>query len=234
MDRGALTEAVVVGALGAAAGWTATAWAGFGWAGAAVGGANGVVAGHIGLYDWSRLRGWVGFGLDSTWGLFGIALGLGLGALNLLRRDRDYVVEMSARHGYHVFAGGLGLRKDFALALGNVIANAGGSVGLRGASAGVRNRRRFLVEHEALHVFQNRLFGPLYQMLYVAWVVGAGAVGLVVAALSRRDRGRIIETLAYYDNPFEYWAYRNNHYWPPRGAVKRWAWGIGVRDSSSQ
>ena len=224
MDRGALAEGLVVGALGGLFGFVATEWLGFGPVGAAVGAANGLVAGWWGIYDWIRPAGWLSFIADSTWGLTGTVLGLALGAVNLTRADRGYVAELSARRGFHVFAGGFGLRRGFALTLGNVVANAGGSVGLVGESAGVADRRRFVIEHEGLHVFQNRVFGPMFQLTYVAWVVGAGLVGLVVAAFAPSERLAIIETFAYYNNPFEYWAYRNNRYWPPRGAVKRFVW----------
>ena len=73
----------------------------------------------------------------------------------------------------HIYQDGFGLRPDFALASGNVISNAGGKVGLRGESDLVVRRRRFVVAHEGVHVFQSRLFGPLYHAIYVAWMVGA-------------------------------------------------------------
>ncbi len=224
MDRGTLTEAAMTGALGSVFGFVATDWFGFGFVGAVVAGANGLAGGWSGIYDWIRPSGWVSFLADSTWGLVGTALGLLLGAANLLRSDRDYVGDLSTRAGRHVFVGGLGLRRGFALTQGNVVSNAGGSLGLRGESRSVTNRRRFVVEHEGLHVFQNRLFGPAFQILYGAWLVGAGLIGLMVAAFSRSERLAIIETFAYYNNPFEYWAYRNNKYWPPKDAVKRFAW----------
>jgi len=224
MRRDAVIEAGLAGGLGGVFGFAATGWVGLGWLGAGVGAANGLVGGWRGIYDWARPRGWFGFVADSTWGLVGSALALVFGALNLTRSDRDYVAEFSHRRGFHVFAGGIGLRRDFALALGNVVANAGGAVGLRGESTRVVNRRRFVVEHEGLHVLQSRLLGPLYQPLYGLWLIGAGSVGLLVAVRSKGDRLAIIETFAYYNNPFEYWAYRNNHYWPPKGAVKRFAW----------
>lgn len=222
MGRGAATEAGLVGLLGAVCGFGATWWLDLGYVGAALGAINGAAAGWQGIYDWSRPAGWLALLADSTWGLVGTTAGLGFGALNLLRADRDHVGDFCRRRGYHVFAGGIGLRRDFALAIGNVIANAGGRVGLRGESERAGLRRRFVIEHEGLHVLQNRLFGPLFPLLYLGWVIGAGLVGLVLAAIERR--WAVVETLAYYDNPFEYWAYRNNRYWPPRGAVAKYAW----------
>ncbi len=219
-----MTEAAATGALGAVFGFVATDWLGLGFLGATIAGANGLAGGWAGIYDWIRPVGWVSFVADSTWGLAGTTLGLVLGVLNLFASNRDYAADLSSRNGCHVFSGGLGLRRGFAVTQGNVVSNAGGLVGLRGESGAVANRRRFVVEHEGLHVFQNRTFGPLFQLLYVGWLVGAGLIGVMVAAVSRTERLAIIETFAYYNNPFEYWAYRNNRYWPPKDAVKRFAW----------
>ena len=37
-------------------------------------------------------------------------------------------------------------------------------------------------------------------------------------------------TLAYYNNPFEYWAYRRDRYWPPAGADQSLAWKGDAQD----
>jgi hypothetical protein len=34
-----------------------------------------------------------------------------------------------------------------------------------------------------------------------------------------------VETAAYYDNPFEYWAYRNDGRWEANGAHTALKWG---------
>ena len=54
---------------------------------------------------------------------------------------------------------------------------------------------------------------------------GGGAAGLATALITDRRRiWSVVETFAYYDNPFEYWAYRKDRYWPPRGAHPRFVW----------
>lgn len=225
-------EALMVGAAAAALGWAVGVVIGGGWpalVATSVAGVNGVIAGAVGLYSWNRAKGWAFFVLDATWGLFGNLLALALHVVNL-RGDSGYVLDMCRRTNRHVYEGGVGLRADFALALGNVISNAGGRVGLRGESDRVANRRKFVVAHEGLHVLQNRLFGPLYQILYVAWMIVFAVVGLLIWLLrERRQLGKIIETLTYYNNPFEYWAYRNDGYWPPKGVHPRYAWGGGKK-----
>ena len=55
-------------------------------------------------------------------------------------------------------------------------------------------------------------------------LVGAGTIGVVVALVRRREFGSTIATFAYFDNPFEYWAYRNDKYWPPSDAHPSFVW----------
>ena len=158
-------------------------------------------------------------------------MALVLHILNHVGGDPVYVNDMCSRTNRHVYEGGIGLRRGFALALGNVISNAGGSVGLRGESERVAKRRKFVVAHEGVHVLQNRLFGPLYQAIYVGWMAVFAVIGVLIWLLrERKDLGQIIETLAYYNNPFEYWAYRNDKYWPPKGVHPTYAWGGGKSD----
>ena len=136
------------------------------------------------------------------------------------------MVGMSRRANRHVYEGGYSVRPGFALAIGNVVSGGGGTAGLRGDSARVVRRRRLIDVHEGTHLFQNRLLGPLYSLGYLGWMASAAVVGLLVGlAKDRRHLWSIIETLAYYDNPFEYWAYRNDDYWPPYGARRGYTWG---------
>ena len=189
-------------------------------------GVNGLVSGAVGVYSWKRLPGWASFLADSTWGLVGVLAGLLLHAANLFHRNPAYAVEMSRRSDRHVYEGGFSTRPGFALAVGNVVSAGGGVVGLRGDSSRVVRRRRLVDVHEGTHLFQNRLLGPIYPVAYFGWMLVAGAVGLVVGLLADRRRvWAVMETFAYYNNPFEYWAYRKDDYWPPRGAHPRYTWG---------
>ena len=224
-------EGLVAGALGAGLAWAVLSpfgtWTpGLVAAGAVVGGLNGLVSGVAGIYEWRLVRGWLCFVLDSTWALPGVAAGVLLHAANVLHPNPSYVAGMSRRVNRHVYEGGYSARPGFALALGNVVSGAGGSVGLRGDSERVVRRRKLVEVHESAHLFQNRLLGPLYTLGYLAWMAAAGGVGLFVSlARDRKHLWSVIETFAYYDNPFEYWAYRKDDYWPPVGAHPRYVWG---------
>jgi hypothetical protein len=229
-------ESLIVGVLGGLLAWGVGTLIGISWLPvtlATVGALNSLITGAMGMYTWHRAKGWLFFLLDSTWGLFGVALGLVLHIANTIKgsvgkKSAVSVTDMCRRTNRYVYEGGVGLRTGFALALGNVISNAGGTVGLRDESAKVAKRRQFVVAHEGVHVLQNRIFGPLYQLVYVGWMVLAALLGVIVWLVrDRKNLGQIIETMAYYNNPFEYWAYRNDDYWPPKGAHDRYAWGSG-------
>ena len=215
-----LAEAVVTAAFGSWLGLTA----GFlvaGPAGAALGGAiaaiNGLAAGYHGIYDWRGVRGWLAFAADSTWGLLGTTLGVVLLVANLGTRRAMTIREQSRRCNRHVHDGGLALKPFFALTLGNIISNANP----RGRGV----NPSFLSRHEELHIWQSRAFGPLFPLTYALWWAGGVVVGTVVWLFHRDESWRrLVETAAYYDNPFEYWAYRNDENWPPAGAHPLLAW----------
>ena len=88
-------------------------------------------------------------------------------------------------------------------------------------------RRKLVTDHEAVHIWQARWFGPLYLVLYLAWTL-MGALGGVLLWLRRGRReplGQLVESCSYYLNPFEWWAYSRDNLWPPPGL----ATGVGWR-----
>jgi len=186
--------------------------------GAIMGGMNGLISGMTGIYDWTSIDGYLAFLSDSTWGLLGTSLGNIVHVVNLFYGDRQYRADLSHRQNRHVYEGGFALKSGFAFTQGNVISNAG--QGGKGVNAS------FIANHEELHITQSRIFGPLFQATYIVWAVGGFIVGSIVWFFNTdEDYGSVIETAAYYDNPFEYWAYKNDSNWPPSGANPVIAWG---------
>ena len=215
-------EAVVVAAAGTALGWLTGFPLDLEWVGGSIGGLSGFIAGRKQIYDWKAVAGWAGFLLDSTWGLVGTAGSLFFHGLQKLMPTGIYRPELSTRKGRHVYAGGYRLKAGFATAIGNVITNADGLSGLDGDGG---PRRRLLIDrHEMLHVWQHRLFGPLFPALYTMWFVLGALAGLMVAAVAKKPVAKSVLTVAYYNNPFEYFAYRRDEYWPPAGADKSLTW----------
>jgi hypothetical protein len=183
-----------------------------------VGGINGAMCGWRGTYDWRSPGGVIGFALDSTWAFATTTGALLAHVAAAVRGDPQYHDELSRRHNRHVYGRGFQLRPRFAFTLGNVIAGGGDLSSAR--------RRRLITDHEDVHVWQARWFGPLYPVLYVGWLAGAGVVGVVVWMVRgrRESFGKVVESCAYYLNPFEWWAYSRDDHWPPKGLLAGIGW----------
>jgi len=137
--------------------------------------------------------------------------------INLFYGDSDYRDDLSRRQNRHVYEGGFALKGGFAFTQGNVISNAGQGTGSINAS--------FIANHEELHIWQQRFFGPIFQATYVVWAVGGFIVANVYWLFNTNENwGSLVETAVYYDNPFEYWAYKNDNNWPPSGVNPSLAW----------
>lgn len=190
---------------------------------AGVGTANGAIAGWHRIHDVTRRRSVLAFVLDSTWSLPSTAGSLVSHVAAWMRSDRGgRSAAMSVHQDRHVYATGLTLRRGFALTVGNVISGAGP---VDDHSDRARRRRELVDRHEDLHVWQARALGPVYPVMYAAWMVGGAVVG-ITRWIGHRDHRLVdeVESAAYYANPFEWWAYSRDGNWPPRGALPTRVW----------
>ena len=208
-----LGEAVAASAAGAALAGAVGSLVGVAAPAAVIGGLNGFVSGRRGIYDWRSAKGVGAFVLDSTWGLATTFSGVVAHGVSAVRGDAGYSDELSRRQNRHVYARGFQPRRGFATTFGNVVNGAGDVDNPR--------RAKLVTDHEDVHVWQARGFGPLYPTLYLGWMAGGGVGGALMWLLRRRDEPftRVVESCAYYLNPFEYWAYSRDDHWPPRGLV---------------
>ncbi len=217
----AAAESLVVGAVGGAFafGVGSLIATGVAVAGAVVGGLNGLISGWRGIYSWRKTKGYVAFVLDSTWALPMTTAGVFANSVGLATsRTSGFVADLSVRQNRHVYRRGFMPRKGFAITLGNVIGGADDVERTR--------RRRLITDHEDVHCWQARWFGPFYPTLYVGWMLIGGAVGMVIWLVKRRDDPfpKVVESAAYFINPFEWWAYSRDDYWPPSGKVAGMGW----------
>ena len=218
MTRNPLRETIATAAAGALLAGGVGSLLGVGVPAAIVGGLNGAISGRRRIYDWGSAKGVAAFAIDSSWSLTTTTAGLVAHGVAALRRDAGYSPELSERQNRHVYARGLQPRKGFAITFGNVVNGAG--------DVGQPRRAKLVTDHEDVHVWQARLFGPTYPVLYLGWMVGGGAAGVLVWAVRRRDQPltKVVESCAYYLNPFEWWAYSRDDHWPPQGKLDQLGW----------
>ena len=214
-------EAVAVGAAGALLGGMTGRIVGFPLLGTAIGAMSGAVSGARRVYDWKSTRGVGAFVLDHTWALATTTASVVSTALNAASGAR-FDESLTTRQNRMTFDKGLILRRGFAVTFGYVVNGAADRDGI------VNDRRRKLVtQHEDQHVWQARIFGPVYPVVYAGWF----AVGAIVATAKWFVKGQTtklideIDATAYYRNPFEWHAYSYDDNWPPHGvdATKVWS-----------
>lgn len=225
VDRETIATAIGGAALGAVAGGVVGAPV----LGASIGGVNGWLTGWRRVYDWSSWRGRAAFVLDSTWALVSTGAGVVLLAGSYLReraggRVVGFETSLSRRQNRMVHCGGIVLRRGFAVTIGNVINGAGGVDGR------VTERRRKLVtDHEDVHVWQERVAGPLYPVFYGLWYAGGTVAALAHRSRSSRRLSELIDAYAYYRNPLEWYAYSRDDNWPPAGVDRSLVWKRSLR-----
>jgi hypothetical protein len=175
---------------------------------------NAVISLRRGVYDLRTRTGVGALVLDSTWNLIGTAMAVVIHAVNAVLKNSGYNDALSRGATYHVYDHGMTMRRRFSFTFGNVVTNG-------------RGRADLVQHHEAVHVWQQRAFGPLYPLFYGLWFVGGAVVGAVVWLVHRDEPlFKLVEAAAYYDNPFEFWAYRHQGVWPPHRASTRLLWKV--------
>jgi hypothetical protein len=156
---------------------------------AGIGAITGYMGGRYQAYDWKR-KGWLQFAADLTWGLSGSAVAALMHGWNALQKLKP----LDRRTGAHRYGEGFTLGKRFAFTQGSVMSNLRSTPG------------EPLFVHEMVHVFQARVFGPIYPITYVAWSI-VGFVMAVIASIFAKNWKSRIEGWSYFSNPWETWAY---------------------------
>lgn len=187
--------------------------------GAVVGAVSGLLAGRHRTYDWRTGRGRLAFVLDHTWASATTAAGVVVAGMNLaLRSPIEH--SLTRRQNRVVFERGVAVRPGFALSVGYVVSGAADRQGQV-----TTRRRRLVTDHEDVHVWQARRWGPLYPLLYGTWLAGGAVTGLWRWRKSERSSAMAhVDAAAYYSNPFEWRAYTEDRNWPPAGVDPDLVW----------
>ena len=176
------------------------------------------LAGHVRAGAGRRAS--LAFVLDSTWAVPMTAAALVTHGVAAVQPGRGgYLADLSRRANRHVYARGLPapprLPRSRSATPSTAPATRGHDVA---APAPRRHRPRG----------RPRLAGPLVRPAVPAAVRRLDASSAAPSARScgrraRRDEpfGKVVETCAYYLNPFEWWAYSRDGNWPPRAQGRR-------------
>lgn len=183
------------------------------WMASGVGAFTGMMDGLWQTHRW-RGPGALTFLADITWGLAGATNGCLFHLFNFAWATHA----CEPRSGAHRYESGFRFMSGYAVTQGSVMSNMGDNGPADAPS---------LFAHEATHVLQNRVFGPLFTLTYLGWMAVLLLPGLITGLCSRVLH--VFETLqwwCYYDNPWEVWAYRNGGARSDPNAVL--CWGLPV------
>ncbi len=163
-----------------------------------VGAANGLIVG--GFRAVSPFTGWLIIPLVSAWGFLGTILGLLMHVASwLFFADFGRRNENCGGHcdiirnwlGFVAYSDGFRVMPGYFFSQGGVM------------TADTKHG----VWHEAVHVFQHIVFGPIFVVSYVGWLAVGAIVGLIAGAFKAIGPLYGAMAVAYVDNPWEVWEY---------------------------
>lgn len=144
--------------------------------------------------------GWALVLVNSSWGFLGSILGLGTHLGSYLCWANDGAVERDNRKAYTLYRGGLTLRNE----PGNRYAFTQGWV-MSCDSAGA------LEVHEAVHVTQHFVLGPIYVVSHGIWDGLGALIGLIAGPAAGVGVSEGVTRMSYFNNPYEIMAYATHN-----------------------
>jgi hypothetical protein len=169
-----------------------------------LGALDGIVAALLRGPHWAA--GWALVFLNSSWGFLGNVLGLGthLGSYLCWKNDGDPVRDN--RKAYTLYKSGLTLKQES----GNRYAFTQGWVMCC-------DRTGPLEVHEAIHVGQHFVLGPIYVVSHGVWDALGFVIGFFAWLKKKDDKPKplafeeAVTNMSYFNNPYEIMAYATHH-----------------------
>lgn len=144
--------------------------------------------------------GWALVFVNSSWGFLGNILGLGTHLGSYLCWANDGAVERGNRKAYTLYRSGLTLRNQ----PGNRYAFTQGWV-MSCDSSGA------LEVHEAIHVTQHFVLGPIYVVSHGIWDGLGALIGLIAGPAAGVGVSEGVTRMSYFNNPYEIMAYATHN-----------------------
>lgn len=137
---------------------------------------------YHGVYGWLLVL------INASWGALGNLLGIvhHLISWSCYRKHGD--IKTNARSFYTNYNDGLRLRSGFAFTQAAVMTGPP------------------VEKHESHHVLQHFIFGPIFTVSYLLWFIPGAIIGLVIGLVKGKGFNGV-EAWAYFNNPWEIWAY---------------------------
>jgi hypothetical protein len=163
-----------------------------------LGAIDGIVAALLRGPHWAA--GWALVFLNSSWGFLGNILGLGTHLGSYLCWANDGAPERHKRKAYTLYRRGMTLKDD----PGNRYAFTEGWVMCCDSPGD-------LEVHEAVHVGQHFVLGPIFVVSHGIWDGIGAAIGLVIGLLKPITVNDAVTKMSYFNNPYEIMAYATHH-----------------------
>jgi hypothetical protein len=163
-----------------------------------LGALDGIVAALLRGPHWAA--GWALVFLNSSWGFLGNILGLGTHLGSYLCWANDGAPERDNRKAYTLYRRGLTLRDE----PGNRYAFTQGWV-MCCDSPGP------LEVHEAIHVGQHFVLGPIFIVSHGIWDGVGALIGLIAAPVKKLKVSDAVTKMSYFNNPYEIMAYATHN-----------------------
>ena len=163
-----------------------------------LGAIDGIVAALLRGPHWAA--GWALVFLNSSWGFLGNILGLGTHLGSYLCWANDGAPERYNRKAYALYRRGMTLKDDG----GNRYAFTEGWVMCCDSPGN-------LEVHEAIHVGQHFVLGPIFVVSHGIWDGIGAAIGLVIGLLKPITVNDAVTKMSYFNNPYEIMAYATHN-----------------------
>ena len=163
-----------------------------------LGALDGIIAALLRGPHWAA--GWALVFLNSSWGFLGNILGLGTHLGSYLCWANDGAPERNNRTAYTLYKRGLTLKQE----AGNRYAFTQGWVMCC-------DRPGDLEVHEAIHVGQHFVLGPIFVVSHGIWDAVGAVIGLIAAPMKDLKVGDAVTKMSYFNNPYEIMAYATHN-----------------------
>jgi hypothetical protein len=163
-----------------------------------LGALDGIIAALLRGPHWAA--GWALVFLNSSWGFLGNILGLGTHLGSYLCWANDGAPERNNRKAYTLYRRGLTLKQE----AGNRYAFTQGWVMCC-------DRAGDLEVHEAIHVGQHIVLGPIYVVSHGIWDAVGAVIGLIAAPVKNIKVADAVTKMSYFNNPYEIMAYATHN-----------------------